>query len=131
MKDSTSIVSSSRYKGSRCDDEEMFRDDPIHFISKVDVYTLTDFSSDYPANSLLNDLITVEFYNNFNNESEARPLDQWNHYLSRRAKLWEFHKGKFTIRQQPSSQPNQIFSLIFTLSDDTILETITHEIVWE
>jgi len=131
----TVLSTTTQDKNKTCDDES-FRTDAIHYIKTMKAFVLTDFSTDYPANSQIDDLIAVTFYNSFNHRIETRKLNQWLHYVSRqssdRGKLSEFQNASsFSISQRPSSQSNQILSFSFLLSDDTLVETITPPITWE
>ena len=128
------VLSIEVVDSERCYEEE--HKDAIHFIKNIRVSVMTNFTSEYPENSEINDLISVKFYNSDSHKIETKKLYVWIDYMKgrdgERANAAEFQNaGSFIIIQKPTIQPRQKFSLLFSLSDGTTRETITNDIVWK
>ena len=129
------ILSTSVDDSDNCSEGEV-HNDPIHTVVNVQVYTLTSFSNQFLANSEINELISVKFFNSDKDRIETIKLNEWLKYVNSRstnkAKMAGFYNAStFTINQRPEIGLKQQFLFVFTLSDNTKLKTTSNVITWK
>lgn len=116
-----------------CDNSDIL--DPIESINKIEAQTITDFSNNFKKNSIVNDLIRVNFFNWKTQKIETSSLEEFMKFIekgnSNISKSAEIHNATFQVTGRPTLGQKQKWRFVFTFTDNTTVSTDTEEITWK
>ena len=92
-------------------------------LTNIEITSDSDFNDDYPANTLLNELVRIDEWVIASREFKNRKLNE--------ASISNNLENKMYISQKPERSKEHVFKVRLFKSDGSVIEAVTDQVVWK